>query len=58
MDDIETEETDYECPKGCDNTLEYGHFADARKGIRGYSCSECGYIWTTGDLKQMGVIED
>lgn len=58
MEEPETTETDYECPRGCENTLVYGKFADARRGIRGYSCEECGYIWTTGDLKRRGIIPD
>ena len=51
-------ETEYRCPKGCDNTLVYGRFADARLGIRGYSCDDCGYIWTTGGLKRKGIIDE
>ena len=54
----ELTETEYPCPKGCDETLAYGGFVDAREGIRGYSCSECNYIWTTGGLKRLGIIED
>ena len=58
MEPPETTETDYECPRECGNDLEYGRFADARRGIRGYSCPECGIIWTTGELKRLGVIAD
>lgn len=58
MEKPETTETDYLCPKGCGTNLEYGSFADVYNGIRGYSCSECNMIWTTGELKQKGVISD
>lgn len=58
MDEIDTTTTDYDCPRGCGNKLEYGKFTDARLGIRGYSCPECSIIWTTGELKRKGVIED
>lgn len=57
MEPPETTETDHECPEGCGNTLEYGRFVDARKGIRGYSCPECDLIWTTGELRKKGVLD-
>lgn len=57
MEKPETTETEHRCPKGCGSHLEYGAFADARHGIRGYSCPECNIVWTTGELKRKGVIE-
>lgn len=58
MDEPETTETEYRCPKECGSRLRYGKFVDARHGIRGYSCPECNLIWSTGQLKRLGVIEE
>jgi len=58
MNEIQTVDTEYDCPNGCDRELEYGRFVDAREGIRGYSCPNCEYIWTTSELKRKGVIEE
>lgn len=58
MDPPEPTTTEFECPRECGNRLEYGRFADARRGIRGYSCPECELIWTKGELDRLGVVED
>lgn len=56
--EIDVVETEYDCPRGCDNKLDYGKYIDADRGIRGYTCSECNYGWNSGQLQRMGVKED
>jgi len=57
MQEPDTTETEYDCPRCGGEKLNYGKFADARLGIRGYSCPACEVIWTTDELKRKGVID-
>ena len=56
MQEPDTTETEYDCPRCGGEKLNYGKFADARLGIRGYSCPACEVIWTADELKRKGVI--
>lgn len=45
------------CPN-CDGNLLYGALLDAVTGQRGYGCDSCTMGYTTGELKDKGVLSD